>query len=55
MPIERLGLIKLAGKDATVIGPDIQIGQTAPEFYGIANDWSLVNVLESTKGKVRYS
>src|SRR4030066_253387 len=53
MPIERPGLIKLAGKEATVIGPDIQIGQPAPEFHALANDWSTIVALESTKGKVR--
>ena len=53
MPIERTGLIKLAGKEATVIGLDIQIGQPAPEFIALANDWSPVSVLESTQGKVR--
>jgi thiol peroxidase len=51
--MERKGLLKIAGSDVTVIGPDIQVGQTAPEFTAQAQDWSFVDVLEATKGKVR--
>jgi thioredoxin-dependent peroxiredoxin len=51
--MERLGVITFAGKDVTVIGDDIHIGNQAPEFTAQAQDWSLVNVLELTKGKVR--
>ena len=53
MTTERLGLIQLAGKDATVIGDDIQIGQTAPDFNVQALDWSDVRGLGDTQGKVR--
>ncbi|MBN2147615.1 MAG: thiol peroxidase [Anaerolineales bacterium] len=53
MPIERYGLIKFAGKDATVVGEDIQVGQKAPEFKAHAQDWSTVRALASTRGKVR--
>ncbi len=51
--MERTGLLQLAGKDATVIGPDITVGQTAPEFTVQNQDWQFLNVLETTKGKVR--
>jgi thiol peroxidase len=51
--MERTGLLQLAGKDVTVIGPDIKVGQPAPEFTAHAQDWSTVNVLEATHGKVR--
>jgi thiol peroxidase len=51
--MERKGLMQIAGSDATVIGPDIKVGQDAPEFTAHAQDWSFVNVLEATKGKVR--
>lgn len=30
--MERTGLIQFAGKDALVLRPDIEVGQTAPEF-----------------------
>jgi thiol peroxidase len=50
---ERFGLIKVGGKEATVVGDDLKIGQTAPEFTAHAKDWSIVKGLESTQGKVR--
>ena len=53
MATERFGLIKVGGKDATVIGDDIQVGQTAPDFSAHANDWSVVRGLADTTGKVR--
>lgn len=53
MATERFGLIKVGGKDATVIGDDIQVGQTAPEFTVHALDWSLVRGLADTRGKAR--
>ena len=53
MATERFGLIKVGGKDATVIGDDIQIGQTAPDFTAHANDWSSFRGLADTAGKVR--
>lgn len=53
MPTERFGLIKVGGKEATVIGPDLKVGETAPEFSVHANDWSLFRGLADTPGKVR--
>jgi thiol peroxidase len=52
-PLERVGLIELAGKPATVIGADVRVGDAAPEFTAQANDWSEVRPIESTTGKVR--
>ncbi|MEX1248448.1 MAG: thiol peroxidase [Anaerolineales bacterium] len=51
--MERTGLLQIAGKDVTVIGPDIKVGQQAPEFTAQAQDWSTVKVLDATRGKVR--
>jgi thiol peroxidase len=51
--MERKGIFKLAGNDVTIIGPDIQVGQSAPEFTAQTQDWSLFKALENTKGKVR--
>lgn len=51
--MERKGLLQIAGNDVTVIGPDLKVGDTAPEFNATAQDWSTMNVLEATKGKVR--
>ncbi len=53
MATERTGLIKVGGKDATVIGDDLKVGQTAPEFSAHAQDWSLVHGIADTHGKVR--
>jgi thiol peroxidase len=53
MSIERKGLINFSGQDMTVVGPDIQVGQTAPDFTAQGTDWATINALESTKGKVR--
>src|SRR4030043_180 len=53
MTIERFGLIKFVGNDVTVLGPDITVGQNAPEFTASAQDWSSFNVIQNTTGKVR--
>ena len=53
MTIERTGLIQVGGKDAIVIGDDLKVGQTAPDFQVHALDWSLVHGLADTAGKVR--
>jgi thiol peroxidase len=50
---ERRGLLKLAGKDVTILGPGINIGDQAPEFEAMTNNWELVNVLTQSAGKVR--
>ena len=53
MSTERFGLIQAGGKDATVIGDDVQVGQTASEFTAHALDWSVVHGIGDTQGKVR--
>jgi thioredoxin-dependent peroxiredoxin len=53
MATERFGLIKVGGKDATVVGDDIKVGVAAPDFTVQANDWSLMKGLGDTAGKVR--
>ena len=50
---KRAGLIKFAGKDATVIGSDVLPGQKAPEFTVQALDWSVFKGINRTRGKVR--
>lgn len=51
--VERVGVMELGGKPATIVGDDLLVGQAAPEFMAQANDWSLVSGLASTAGKVR--
>jgi len=53
MATKRKGLIQVGGKDATVVGDDIKIGQKAPEFTVFKTDWSSFKALKDTKGKVR--
>ena len=40
MTTERFGIIKFAGKEATIVGDDITVGQKAPDFTVVKQDWS---------------
>jgi thioredoxin-dependent peroxiredoxin len=51
--IERHGLMKFHGKDVSIQGKDLQVGDVAPEFSAVNQEWEVVNILENTKGKVR--
>ena len=53
MTMERFGLLKFAGKEITILGSDLNVGQKAPEFTAQAQDWSSFNGLQDTIGKVR--
>lgn len=51
--MERKGLLEVGGKDVTIMGADIEVGQDAPDFVLHDEDWSRVDVLDATRGKVR--
>ncbi len=53
MTVERFGLLKFGGKDVTIIGPDMEVGQQAPEFTVQTQDWREIEALKETEGKVR--
>lgn len=53
MPTERFGVIKFAGKEQTVVGDDITVGQKAPDFTIQKTDWSVSKGLRETRRKVR--
>ena len=53
MSTERSGLMKIGGVDVTIVGDDLEVGDTAPDFLAQANDWSLTRGLGDTPGKVR--
>jgi thiol peroxidase len=53
MATERFGIIKVGGKDATVVGDDLKVGELAPEFTAHTNEWALMRGLADTAGKVR--
>ncbi len=48
---ERTGLVTLHGNPVTLLGPEIKVGQSAPDVELVANDLSAVQ-LSSFKGKV---
>lgn len=50
---KRAGLIKFSGREQTVIGDDIVVGQKAPDFAVQKNDWSMSKAFKETKRKVR--
>ena len=52
MPTVRTDFFKLGGKFATVVGDDARVGDPAPEFTATAQDWSSVNPIAESKGKV---
>ncbi len=53
MTVERFGLLKFGGNDVTIIGADVEPGQTAPDFVVQTQDWREMQALAETKGKVR--
>lgn len=52
MPVERKDVFKLGNNFVTLIGDEVQVGQKAPEFTSSAQDWSPVNPVAESKGKV---
>jgi thiol peroxidase len=48
----RTDFFKLGDKYATVLGDDVKVGQKAPEFTVVAQDWSQVNPIAESRGKV---
>jgi thioredoxin-dependent peroxiredoxin len=52
MPNERNGIIKFQGNPLTLLGPELKIGDRAPEFELVNTDLSLVK-LSNSAGKVR--
>jgi thiol peroxidase len=53
MAKERFGLIRFGAADQTVVGEDVRVGQAAPDFTATAPDWSRMQPLASTPGRVR--
>jgi thioredoxin-dependent peroxiredoxin len=52
MPTERNDFFKLGDKFATVIGDDVKVGDPAPGFTAVAQDWKPVNPIKDSQGKV---
>jgi len=52
MPTERNDFYKLGDNFATIVGDDVKVGDTAPEFTSSLPGWVKVNPLQESKGKV---
>jgi len=52
MPQERTGIITFKGNPMTLLGPDIKVGDSAPEFQVVDNGLQPVRLADS-KGKIR--
>lgn len=52
MQLERRGAVTLKGKPLTLVGPEIKVGDKAPNFKALAHDLSEVT-LDTDRGKVR--
>src|SRR5260221_4032155 len=58
-PTERVGLMELGGRPATIVGDDVQVGQAAPHFTSQVGAWpgrdlwSELDPLDATAGSVR--
>ena len=48
---ERAGIVTMKGNPVTLIGPELKVGDKAPDFIVVGNDLSQVS-LESFRGKV---
>jgi thiol peroxidase len=53
MKVERPALMKVGGKDVTIVGEDVRVGDTAQDFTAHTNDWGTMRGLADTGGKVR--
>jgi thioredoxin-dependent peroxiredoxin len=52
MPTIRRDVFKLGDKFATLLGDEVKVGESAPEFTSVVPGWASVNPLEESKGKV---
>lgn len=51
--VERTGVFSFKGVPVTLVGPEIQVGQKAPDFTAVTTDLSTFSFLRDTAGKVR--
>jgi len=52
MPTVRNDFFKLGDRFATILGDDVKVGDTAPEFTSVLPGWKPINPLQESKGKV---
>lgn len=51
--LARKGIIQFDNIDAIIIGNDLKVGQQAPSFKAQLQNWSFLDILKMTQGKVR--
>src|SRR5215213_578471 len=52
MTTVRTDVFKLGDKYATLLGDEVKVGDTAPEFTAVVPGWGQVKPLEESRGKV---
>ncbi len=52
MTTVRTDVFKLGDNFATLLGDEVYVGQTAPEFTSVVPGWAPVNPIQESKGKV---
>jgi len=52
MPTERNDVFKIGDNFATLIGDEVKVGDTAPNFTSVVTGWGTVNPIQESKGKV---
>jgi thioredoxin-dependent peroxiredoxin len=52
MKTVRTDVFKLGDKYATLLGDEVKVGQSAPEFSSVVPGWASVNPIQESKGKV---
>ena len=52
MAVERTNAVTLKGKPFTLVGPELKVGDKAPDFVAVGKDLKPVT-LEATRGKIR--
>lgn len=52
MTTVRTDVFKIGEKFATLLGDEVQVGQTAPDFTSVVPGWAPVNPVQESKGKV---
>jgi thioredoxin-dependent peroxiredoxin len=52
MTTVRTDIFKLGDKFATLLGNEVKVGDTAPEFTSVVPGWGTVNPLQESRGKV---
>lgn len=53
MVTERKGLLSLGGREVTILGPDLNVGEVAPDFEATTQSWETINFFGDYSNKVK--